>query len=158
MGNNLSDRIGPMKPAFLSLTPVSVLLGWAVADWQAGGVSMVQLWWAFIGAVASHISVNAFNEYLDFRSGLDSRTQRTPFSGGTGTLPEVPGNGAPGLGHGRDYPRHRGPGWSLLPLGARASAAASGRPRHAGGGRLYPVDHLQAFLVPHCSGTGFWSA
>lgn len=90
MGNNLSDRIGPMKPAFLSLTPVSVLLGWAVADWQAGGVSMVQLWWAFIGAVASHISVNAFNEYLDFRSGLDSRTQRTPFSGGTGTLQRCP--------------------------------------------------------------------
>jgi 1,4-dihydroxy-2-naphthoate octaprenyltransferase len=43
-----------------------------------------------IGAVTSHISVNAFNEYFDFRSGLDSRTVRTPFSGGSGTLPANP--------------------------------------------------------------------
>ena len=90
MGNNLKDFLGPMKPAFLSLTPVSVLLGWATADWEAGPVSFVYLWWAFVGAIAAHISVNAFNEYLDFRSGLDSRTQRTPFSGGTGTLQRLP--------------------------------------------------------------------
>jgi 1,4-dihydroxy-2-naphthoate polyprenyltransferase len=90
MKDDLKDFLGPMKPAFLSLTPVSVLLGWATASWEAGPVSSVYLWWAFFGAVASHISVNAFNEYLDFRSGLDSRTQRTPFSGGTGTLQRLP--------------------------------------------------------------------
>jgi 1,4-dihydroxy-2-naphthoate octaprenyltransferase len=39
-----------------------------------------------VGAVAAHISVNALNEYEDFRSGLDLRTVRTPFSGGSGTL------------------------------------------------------------------------
>jgi 1,4-dihydroxy-2-naphthoate octaprenyltransferase len=44
-----------------------------------------------IGAVCTHISVNAFNEYEDFKSGLDARTQRTPFSGGSGTLPANPG-------------------------------------------------------------------
>jgi 1,4-dihydroxy-2-naphthoate polyprenyltransferase len=90
MGNNLKDFLGPMKPAFLTLTPVCVLLGWATARWDAGPVSTLHLWWALIGAVASHISVNAFNEYLDFRSGLDSRTRRTPFSGGTGTLQRRP--------------------------------------------------------------------
>jgi 1,4-dihydroxy-2-naphthoate polyprenyltransferase len=90
MRNNLKDLLGPMKPAFLTLTPACVLLGWAAADWEAGPVSLLHLWWAFIGAVAAHISVNAFNEYLDFRSGLDSRTQRTPFSGGTGTLQRRP--------------------------------------------------------------------
>jgi len=31
-----------------------------------------------------------FNEYLDFKSGLDARTRRTPFSGGSGTLPAEP--------------------------------------------------------------------
>ena len=41
--------------------------------------------------MAAHISVNAFNEYCDFRSGLDGRTVRTPFSGGSGSLPEKPG-------------------------------------------------------------------
>jgi 1,4-dihydroxy-2-naphthoate octaprenyltransferase len=45
---------------------------------------------ALIGAICAHISVNAFNEYFDFRSGLDSRTERTPFSGGSGTLPQRP--------------------------------------------------------------------
>jgi len=40
--------------------------------------------------VCTHISVNAFNEYDDFKSGLDARTQRTPFSGGSGTLPANP--------------------------------------------------------------------
>jgi 1,4-dihydroxy-2-naphthoate polyprenyltransferase len=91
MGNNLSDLIGPMRPRFLLLTPVCVLLGWATARWEAGPVNLLHLLMALVGAVAAHISVNAFNEYLDFRSGLDLRTQRTPFSGGTGTLPKQPG-------------------------------------------------------------------
>jgi len=51
----------------------------------------------FIGAVCAHISVNAFNEYLDFKSGLDSKTTRTPFSGGSGTLPARPDLARPAL-------------------------------------------------------------
>ncbi len=43
-----------------------------------------------VGAICTHISVNAFNEYDDFKSGLDTRTERTPFSGGSGTLPANP--------------------------------------------------------------------
>jgi 1,4-dihydroxy-2-naphthoate octaprenyltransferase len=46
---------------------------------------------AFLGAVAAHISVNALNEYHDYKSGLDFTTRRTPFSGGSGALPESPG-------------------------------------------------------------------
>ncbi len=78
--------LGVTRPPFLILTPVCVLLGLAVAavrgspvDWAAGAVAM-------LGALAAHISVNALNEYEDFRSGLDLRTERTPFSGGSGTL------------------------------------------------------------------------
>jgi 1,4-dihydroxy-2-naphthoate octaprenyltransferase len=44
-----------------------------------------------IGAIAAHISVNSFNEYFDFKSGLDFKTERTPFSGGSGTLRQNPG-------------------------------------------------------------------
>jgi 1,4-dihydroxy-2-naphthoate octaprenyltransferase len=36
------------------------------------------------------VSVNALNEYVDFRSELDFHTTRTPFSGGSGTLPNRP--------------------------------------------------------------------
>ncbi|MFC1693869.1 prenyltransferase [Candidatus Latescibacterota bacterium] len=38
------------------------------------------------GVTAAHISVNLFNEYSDWRTGIDERTKRTPFSGGSGNL------------------------------------------------------------------------
>lgn len=86
----LQHILGPMRVPFLALTPACVLLGIGTAVWQAGAVSTAAALLAFIGAVAAHISVNAFNEYYDFKSGLDLRTERTPFSGGSGTLPENP--------------------------------------------------------------------
>lgn len=87
---SLRHIIGPMRVPFLALTPACVLLGIGTAVWQSGGVSTTAALLAFIGAVAAHISVNAFNEYYDFKSGLDLKTNRTPFSGGSGTLPENP--------------------------------------------------------------------
>lgn len=39
-----------------------------------------------LGTVAAHISVNLFNEYSDFRTGIDYNTKRTPFNGGSGML------------------------------------------------------------------------
>ncbi len=81
---------GPMRVPFLILTPACVLLGFGTAVWSSEGVRALYLILALVGAMAAHVSVNAFNEYFDFRSGLDFRTQRTPFSGGSGTLPEKP--------------------------------------------------------------------
>jgi 1,4-dihydroxy-2-naphthoate octaprenyltransferase len=34
-----------------------------------------------------HISVNVLNDYYDYKSGIDLKTRRTPFSGGSGLLP-----------------------------------------------------------------------
>lgn len=90
MKDDLKYLVGPMRPRFLLLTPVCVLLGWGTASWTVGQVNFLHVLAALVGALAAHISVNAFNEYLDFQSGLDTRTQRTPFSGGTGTLPARP--------------------------------------------------------------------
>lgn len=82
--------VGLMRPAFLLLPPVCVAVGVGTAFLQTGSVN----WWhallILVGAVSAHASVNAFNEYFDFKSGLDTRTQRTPFSGGSGTLPANP--------------------------------------------------------------------
>ncbi len=81
---------GPMRPPFLILGPVCVFLGYACARWRMGDVSAWNFILALMGAVAAHISVNALNEYSDFKSGLDFKTRRTPFSGGSGTLPAHP--------------------------------------------------------------------
>jgi 1,4-dihydroxy-2-naphthoate polyprenyltransferase len=86
-----ADLFGPMRPAFLVLPPVCVALGAGTAVWTGGSVDALHLVLAFLGALAAHISVNALNEYFDFRSGLDLRTRPTPFSGGSGTLPSQPG-------------------------------------------------------------------
>jgi len=81
--------LGPMRLPFLLLTPASLLpgIGAALLGGQPsfGAIALV-----FLGALAAHISVNAFNEWLDFRSGLDAMTCRTPFSGGSGSLPARP--------------------------------------------------------------------
>ena len=42
---------------------------------------------ALIGLTALHIGVNSLNEAGNMRSGIDLHTTRTPFSGGSGTLP-----------------------------------------------------------------------
>jgi 1,4-dihydroxy-2-naphthoate octaprenyltransferase len=76
----------PMRIPFLILTPACVLLGISTAIWQNGRVNVWHTILILIGAIAAHISVNAFNEYFDFKSGLDALTQRTPFSGGSGAL------------------------------------------------------------------------
>jgi 1,4-dihydroxy-2-naphthoate octaprenyltransferase len=44
--------------------------------------------------------VNALNEYSDSRTGIDARTRRTPFSGGSGTLQRRPGLAGYALGVG----------------------------------------------------------
>jgi len=79
-----------MRLPFLLLTPACVAVGVATAHRQNGSTSWILAMLVLIGALASHISVNAFNEYFDFRSGLDAKTERTPFSGGSGTLPAHP--------------------------------------------------------------------
>jgi len=88
--SRLKYLFGPMRLPFLILTPACVLLGLGTALWSAGEVNYFYFVLALIGGIASHITVNAFNEYFDFRSGLDFKTQRTPFSGGSGTLPANP--------------------------------------------------------------------
>ena len=88
--NKLLLWLGPARLPFLILTPACILLGVACVQSTHGQVNVLQALLVLVGAVAAHISVNAFNEYQDFRSGLDGLTQRTPFSGGSGVLPAHP--------------------------------------------------------------------
>jgi 1,4-dihydroxy-2-naphthoate polyprenyltransferase len=81
---------GPMRLPFLVLAPACVFLGLGSAVWSTGSYNALYSILALFGAVAAHISVNSLNEYFDFKSGLDLKTTRTPFSGGSGTLPAYP--------------------------------------------------------------------
>jgi 1,4-dihydroxy-2-naphthoate octaprenyltransferase len=124
--SNLRYLLGTARVPFLILTPACVVLGIGTAVWTSGAVSALHVVVVLVGAICSHISVNAFNEYMDFKSGLDHRTERTPFSGGSGTLPARPELARQALGVavisflitslvGVYFLWVRG--WALLPLG-----------------------------------------
>jgi 1,4-dihydroxy-2-naphthoate octaprenyltransferase len=74
------------RPQFLLLPLVLILLGTAAA-WYEGSVNVVYAIIALIGLLLCHSSVNILNDYCDFVSGVDLKTLKTPFSGGSGILP-----------------------------------------------------------------------
>jgi 1,4-dihydroxy-2-naphthoate octaprenyltransferase len=79
------------RPHFLLLTPVSVAVGVGTAAWVKGGLGTLPWGYviiAFIGALCAHIATNVLNDYFDYTSGLDLKTKPTPFSGGSGILPQ----------------------------------------------------------------------
>ncbi len=82
--------LGTMRIPFLVLTPACLTAGlgsalYHGAPWSAGLFGLI-----LFGAVCAHVAVNTLNELGDFHSGLDFLTRKTPFSGGSGTLPENP--------------------------------------------------------------------
>lgn len=79
--------ISEIRPQFLLLVPVCVFAGVAVSLYEGYSFEPRYFVLAFFGALFAHISVNVLNDYFDYRSGIDLRTQRTPFSGGSGILP-----------------------------------------------------------------------
>jgi 1,4-dihydroxy-2-naphthoate octaprenyltransferase len=82
--------IQSLRVPFLLLTSVCVFLGVSTVPGSQAGVEWHLLVLVLLGAVLAHISANTFNEYFDFKSGLDLTTARTPFSGGSGALPGNP--------------------------------------------------------------------
>ena len=83
---SLAALAGVARAPFLLLPVTLVALGAAAAA-RDGAFSWSRSLVALLGLVALHVAVNAFNEASDFRSGIDLETRRTPFSGGSGTLP-----------------------------------------------------------------------
>ena len=74
------------RPHFLLLSVVLVFLGTSIA-WHDGNLEFNWTLLTLLGLLLSHISVNVLNDYFDYRSGVDAKTHRTPFSGGSGILP-----------------------------------------------------------------------
>ena len=75
------------RPNFLLLTPAVSFVGISVVIAERMAVNVVYFLIAFFGALLVHIAVNVLNDYYDYLSGIDLKTSRTPFSGGSGILP-----------------------------------------------------------------------
>jgi 1,4-dihydroxy-2-naphthoate octaprenyltransferase len=74
------------RAPFLLLPLTLVLNGAGAAAFESAaywGPSLL----ALLGLVAVHAAVNSLNEWSDMRRGIDLNTVRTPYSGGSGTLP-----------------------------------------------------------------------
>jgi 1,4-dihydroxy-2-naphthoate octaprenyltransferase len=75
------------RPQFLLLSVTLVLLGTAMARHE-GCFDLLKFVLTLIGLLLAHSSVNILNDYFDYKSGIDLETKRTPFSGGSGILPQ----------------------------------------------------------------------
>ncbi len=73
------------RPNFLILSVVLIFLGTAMA-WNSGYSNFGFTALSLIGLLLLHISTNVLNDYEDYKSGIDFKTIRTPFSGGSGFL------------------------------------------------------------------------
>jgi len=85
-GIKLKEYAGVARANFLLLPFTLVAVGAAAAAFD-GDFNLFNTLLASVGLVGLHVAVNALNEVSDFRRGIDLQTERTPFSGGSGTLP-----------------------------------------------------------------------
>jgi 1,4-dihydroxy-2-naphthoate octaprenyltransferase len=88
---NIQGIVTVIRIPFLILSLILGILGAAVAWYESRHFgSMFNIGYAvfaLLGLLIAHAAVNIFNEYFDARSGLDYKTRRTPFSGGSGATP-----------------------------------------------------------------------
>jgi len=84
----LSEWFRVIRIRFLLASVIAVSVGLALSWWH--GVQ-IDIWYAIMtlgGVIALHASVDLLNDYWDYKRGIDTLTQRTKMSGGTGVLPE----------------------------------------------------------------------
>ncbi len=88
-GNNmLSAWLRVIRIRFLLASVIAVSTGLAISWWH---IPQIDIWHAIMtlgGVIALHASVDLLNDYWDYKRGIDTQTQRTKMSGGTGVLPE----------------------------------------------------------------------
>jgi len=130
----LKDYLGTLRVPFLLLNLSCVALGAGCTFWRKGSINWIDALLALVGAVCAHASVNSLNEYSDFHTGVDSRTIRTPFSGGSGTLQRHPEMAGYALGIGLACAAVTAAigiyfaiacGWGILPVGILGLATVS---------------------------------
>lgn len=82
----LASLVTLTRANFLPLTVVIVSAGLAASFYAHRVFRPLDALLVLVGALLMHASVNAFNNYFDYRSKIDERTTKTPFSGGVDIL------------------------------------------------------------------------
>ncbi len=82
----MGNLVSLTRANFLPLTIVIVLAGLAAAFYSHRTFLPIDAALVMVGALLTHASVNAFNNYFDYRSKIDAKTPKTPFSGGVDIL------------------------------------------------------------------------
>lgn len=87
---NLKVWMAQIRAPFLILSVFLVLIGLALSIKYplqlVTEFSFIHAILLVIGVISAHISVNLFNEYSDYFTQIDFKTNRTPFSGGSGMI------------------------------------------------------------------------
>ena len=73
---------------FLLASVIAVSVGLAITWWHTGSITVFDAVLTMGGVLALHASVDLLNDYWDFKRKIDTVTQRTKMSGGSGVLPE----------------------------------------------------------------------
>lgn len=84
----LSSWLRAIRVRFLLASVIAVSVGLAIAWWKFQQFDPFYALLTYVGVVCLHASVDLLNDYWDYKRGIDKMTKRTPFSGGTGVLPE----------------------------------------------------------------------
>ena len=85
---SLAVWIRIIRLKFLLASVIAVSLGLAISWNITNELNILHAILTMIGVVSLHVSVDLLNDYWDFKRGIDTNTQRTKMSGGTGVLPE----------------------------------------------------------------------
>ncbi len=84
----LSEWFRVIRIRFLLASVIAVSVGLALSWWHGIQIDILYAIMTLGGVIALHASVDLLNDYWDYKRGIDSLTQRTKMSGGTGVLPE----------------------------------------------------------------------
>ncbi|MER5175421.1 MAG: prenyltransferase [Candidatus Nitrosocosmicus sp.] len=89
MYNKLAIWLRVIRFKFLAASAIAVTNGLALSYWyQSNNFNILYAILTYLGIFCLHASVDLFNDYWDFKRGIDLITKKTKFSGGTGVLPE----------------------------------------------------------------------
>lgn len=77
-----------IRVKFLFASIIAITNSLLYSYFAYGQFNIIDAFLTYTGVMFLHASVDIFNDYWDYKRGIDTTTKRTPFSGGTGILPE----------------------------------------------------------------------